>query len=154
MLLCASMPVQAQTGNLLYSPNLNPIPTGSTVLYIAVAVVLALLGVYTLRKQPPGSSMTSVGTFLLLGVIAVSELWIGTKVHALVGSTQSFLSDPQGGSVVVVTGAQNFSNTSGVPMLIATLQPPCAVANTAGNACEIGTVLMAGDSCDTDFTCP
>jgi len=119
-----------------------------------VAVAVACLAFLALRWQRKGEAINSVGIFVLLGVVAISELWIGAKVYARVGNTQSFLSDPQGGNVVVVTGAQNFSNNSGVPMLVATLTPPCAAPNVAANACFVGHIVLPGDSCNTDFTCP
>ncbi|MFK7975958.1 MAG: midcut-by-XrtH protein [Halioglobus sp.] len=151
-LLFVSTPAVSQTGNLIYSPNLASIPVGSTAFYLAVSITLAILGAYALRNRPPGSSLT--GAVLLVSAVAVGELLLGAKVYALVGTTQSFLSNPQGGSVVIVNGSQNFSNNSGVPMRVSTLTPPCALANTAANACQVGVVLPPGASCDTEYACP
>lgn len=155
VLLLGSSSSVAQTGSLLYGPSTNSIPVASSWAYIALSLALGVCAYLVLRNN--GSSRSGISGMVLaltLGIFALAQPWLAKEVSARLNNPQSFLSNPNGGTVVVQAGSQNFLNNSGVAQRIKGITPPCALPNTAVARCRIGDVILNGDSCDTDYACP
>lgn len=157
---CALFPASttvAQTGLLVYAPNTSqPVPIGSTILYLCLALALSGAAYWSMRRS--GNSRRVAPGFLLAGALVVAALNGGTLINeasALVSGTSSFLSSSSGGSVVIVDGDQSFTNNSGVPQRIVSITPPCpATPNTAVQACAEGQVVGTNVTCNTSYACP
>jgi len=149
-----ALPVLAQSGTLRYSPNVNAVPVGSTVMYIALALLLAVLGVVVMRRQQGGSTLSGFSVLTLVGALAIAQFWVASEVYARVSGVTLFMSNAAGGTLVIQDGTQTVSNTSGVPLVITRLTPPCAALNLASNRCSTGLFVDVGDSCNIDYTCP
>lgn len=151
----ASSPVLAQTGSLLYSPNINSIPVAAPLVYVVLAFALVGCAYFVLRRRgSSGSTLTGIGVVFAISLFALGQLGAVRDARAALGFIQSHLSNPAGGSVVVHTGEQNFLNNSGVTLRISGLVTPCGSSNDATQKCSVGEIVANGDSCNTDFTCP
>jgi hypothetical protein len=150
-LALASGSALAQTGSLSYGPDSAvPVPLGSPLALAILAVILAGLAAWRLRRHP----------ILRVFAVAVPALLAGLSqlppnVHAVAISLIQ-LDDPQGGTVDVPTGPQRFVNETPIAQRITALTPPCVNSiQLADSVCEAGgTLLASGQSCDTDFRCP
>jgi len=144
----------AQGGSMNYSPFANQVPVGSTALYMVLAILLAVVGYWALRKKSSTAYSAILVLTLALGAAGLSDLTLINQASARLAS-EVLLSDPQGGSVVIPSGSESFRNDSGLSQKITSLTPPaCQLSNTASNACVEGRVLADNEVCNTEFICP
>ena len=167
----------APIGSLEYRPFEIPVHVGGG---WAMLVLGILLGAVAAWKIARGGFTNHRGTHFLMALGAMGFFMGGGQVlHEAYAVPGNVLSDPQGGTVNVYSGFQEYTNTSGVPLWIADVDvndcpdpDPASSADAikGGTGAEAAsgdqqaevlpaipqciadeTTLAAGESCFTDF---
>lgn len=155
LLLGVANPLLAQsTGTLTYGPAgeaVHPVPIPSLLL-LPLGIVLALIGLRCLGR----SGARQVLGLLLTAAGVVSGVSSGIYIQETTADPATIeLSNPEGSSIEVPTGLQDYLNTSGVTLEIRSVSAPepyCTSDDPAAE-CRAGDTLENGASCQTSFTC-
>ncbi|MBN7796963.1 midcut-by-XrtH protein [Parahaliea mediterranea] len=145
---------QALTGSISYSTasaTAEPVPLPD---YIIVALVLTIsFFAYRQMRIHGLSRFPAWGAIVVSSLLALASLT--TTAPAIALGLIVYLSNPDGGTVVITEDAMEVNNSSGVRLEIdgITAPPSCPSASPA-NECISGMQLDAGESCFTAFDCP
>ena len=153
-------------GDLIYGPlDTAAVPTGGTLMLIALGVLLLGVAYGAMRYNPRSNRLIAAGLLALAGIGAAL---LGPD---LVGTAQAnslkSLDNPAGGSVTVPSGCETYQNSSGVALRIISITGPTCSGNApvsrteptprllCGPLCEPGTTILAnGDQCATYYNNP
>ncbi len=148
LLSLASASVLGQAdGSLSYAP-IEVVPIPAPVLIIA-SFGLVLAGFVALRRQ---GARNILGQLLALSgsIVLLAATFEVHDVRAIIPMPE--LSNPEGGSADIGFDLQQFSNTSGVDLIVTAVTPPEHCGSVAVSThCFAGLKLAAGAMCQTNY---
>ena len=145
--------VAQSTGLLTYSPApfvAVPVPI-SSLLLLPLSVGIVLAAFLALRKKRGSEVLGIFALTLGAGLFVFS----GFQIQQATAQAAIELSNPQGGVVDVPQSAALYTNTSGVPLQIESIEPPPLCSSLVpADECVPALTLRRGESCSTQYDCP
>ena len=139
------------------------VPTLTGLLVLAMALLLGWIGMRTVHQRKQNHLVSILGGSLVLACIVAAAGGVYVSSKAFAGDPVFVINDPAGETFDIAFNAENvYENQSGVSMIVSSIRLPTPLPDACPSpfftinisACELDSVLPAGQSCAIDCTRP